>query len=396
MTGRGRGRTVRLVAPWAIAIVSIGVFVVAPIREPQAVDPVYAILFGSATTSFVLVGLLLLDRVPGNRIGALLVTTGVLFAAGFGLAAYAGAAAAAEPPWPGAALASVFGNPIFIWPIVIALIGIPLVFPDGHLISRRWRWLVGLTVVAMAADALSSMIGPSLVGPANLPNPLAIPDLAPLAAALGAFASLTSIIGFGGAAAALWVRFWRGDLVERQQLKWLLAVAASAAIFFPAAFIIPDPTVSGVAFILGSLTLIAFPIAIAVAVTRYHLFEIDRIVSRTVAYVLMTAVLVAVYSIAILVLQEPLGTVTGGNTVSVALSTLVVAALFQPLRRRIQSVVDRRFDRARFDAARTAVAFSERLRDEVDIATVTADLDGIVRETLKPTTLTLWLRAANE
>jgi hypothetical protein len=147
-----------------------------------------------------------------------------------------------------------------------------------------------------------------------------------------------------------------------------------------------------VAFLLGTLTLIAFPVAIAIAILRYQLFEIDRIVSRTVAYVLITALLIAAYAVAILVLQEPLETITGGNTVSVALSTLVVAALFQPLRRRVQAVVDRRFDRARFDAERTTAAFSERLRDEVDIATVTEDLDATVRTALKPSALGLWLR----
>jgi hypothetical protein len=387
-------RTRRVVTS-VLAIASIATFIVVAITRPGT-DFVYATLFGAATTSFVLVGFVLLDRVPGNRIGAMLMIAGTLFAVAFGLDAYATAAAAAQPPWPGAALASVIGDPIFIWPIVIALVGIPVVFPDGHLISSRWRWLVGLAVVAVIADALSSMLVPGVVGNTNLQNPLAIPELAPITAALGAFSSLTSIIGFGGAAAALWVRYRRGDLIERQQLKWLLAVAAVAAIFYPIAFIIPDTTVSGVAFILGSLTLVAFPIAIAVAILRYRLFEIDRIVSRTVAYLLITAVLVATYALAILVLQAPLGTVTGGDTVSVALSTLFVAAMFQPVMRRVRRAVDRRFDRARVDAERTTAAFSERLRDQVDIAAVVDDLDRTVRGALKPTSIGLWLRRVIE
>lgn len=386
-----RHGSVRTLLSWAIAVASIGVFVVVPNTGPTG-DLLYAILYGSATASFVLVGFLLVNRAPGNRIGALLVIAGMLFAVTYGLTAYPTAAATAVPQWPGAALVGVVSDPIFVWPIVIALIGIPLIFPDGHLISRRWRWLVVLAVVAMAVDTLSSALTPGPVGPANLPNPLAVPELAPLASWLGAFASLSSIIGFGGAAAALWVRYRRGDVIERQQLKWLLAVAALAAIFFPAAFIVPDPTVSDVAFILGSLTLVAFPIAIAIAVLHYRLFEIDRIVSRTVAYLVITAMLIGAYAVAILVLQAPLETVTGANTVSVALSTLVVAALFQPLRRRVQAIVDRQFDRARFDADRTTAAFSERLRDEVDIAAVTGDLDATVRTALKPSALGLWLR----
>jgi hypothetical protein len=121
-------------------------------------------------------------------------------------------------------------------------------------------------------------------------------------------------------------------------------------------------------------------------------FEIDRIVSRTIAYVVITGVLVITYAGVILVLRGPLGVVTGGDTIALGLSTLVVAALFQPVRRRAQTIVDRRFDRARFDAERTAAAFSERLRDETYIATVTADFDGTVRTALKPSALTLWLR----
>ena len=147
-------------------------------------------------------------------------------------------------------------------------------------------------------------------------------------------------------------------------------------------------------FLVG-LALGFFPIAIGIAILRYRLFEIDRLVSRTIAYLVITGVLVAAYAGVILLLQGPLGVITGGETVSVALSTLVVAALFQPLRRRVQRVVDHRFDRARFDAERTTAAFSERLRDEVDIATVTADVDGTVRSALKPTLLGLWLRDQN-
>jgi len=133
-------------------------------------------------------------------------------------------------------------------------------------------------------------------------------------------------------------------------------------------------------------------VATAVAILRYRLYEIDRIVSRTIAYGLLTVILVAAYWGAILLLQGPLRTVLGGDTISVALSTLVVAALVQPIRRRVQHAVDRRFDRARFDAESTAAAFAERLRDQVDIAAVVSDLDLTVQSSLKPATIGLWLR----
>ena len=224
-------RTRRVVA-WALAVASITVFVVVPFAEPQA-DVLYAVLFGAATSSFVLVGLLLLGRVAGNRIGSLLLLAGVLLAVAYSLGAFGLAGAAASPPWPGTALSFVLSDSIFVSPLVIALVGIPLVFPDGRLVSPRWRWLVWLAVIATIAQALSVILTPGAEGPTSLPNPLGVGSLAGFAAILGALSSGSSVLGFGGAAASVWVRYRRGDPVERQQLKWLLAVAALAALFFP-------------------------------------------------------------------------------------------------------------------------------------------------------------------
>ena len=383
---------IRIIVASALAVASIGVFVVGELVTPQG-DALYAVLFGGATASFVLVGLLLLlGRVTGNRIGSLLLLTGVLLAVAYGLGVYGLAGAAQSPPWPGTALSFVLSDSIFVSPLVIALVGIPLVFPDGRLVSPRWRSLVWLAVIATMAQALSVILTPGTEGPTSLPNPLGVGSLAEVAAILGALSSGSSVLGFGGAAASVWVRYRRGDPVERQQLKWLLAVAALAALFYPASFIIPDATVAGVFFILGSLTLSALPIAIAIAILRYRLYEIDRIISRTIAYVLITGVLLGAYTAAILLLQGPLGTITGGDTIAVALSTLVAAALFQPLRQRVQVAVDRRFDRARFDAERTAAAFSDRLRNEVDIDTIATDLRATVGGAIAPTRFGLWLR----
>jgi hypothetical protein len=306
------------------------------------------------------------------------------------LSAYAALGAVATPPSPGYDIAGVIANAIFIYPIVIALVGIPLIFPDGHLISPRWRWVVALVYVAMAAATAQNLITPDPTMPGGA---LGIPALAGLAAFLGGFSSAMSVIGFGAAAAALWVRFHRGGRVVRQQLKWLVAVVAVAAACFPLAFIIPDESgLNQLFFLLGVLALVAFPIAIAIAILRYHLFEIDRLISRTIAYVLITAVLVGAYALLVIVIQRPLADLARGDTISVALSTLIVAALFQPLRRRVQAIVDRRFDRARIDADLTTAAFSERLRDEVDIETLTTELGETVRTTVRPERLGIWLR----
>ena len=189
----------------------------------------------------------------------------------------------------------------------------------------------------------------------------------------GGLAAIGAFVLLGLAVGAVVVRYRRSRGVERAQQKWLVASLGLMAIVFPLSF----ATDLGPADAIDLLSVLAgaiLPVAIGIAVLRYHVFEIDRVVSRGIAYGLLTAVLVATYAAVILLLQGPLGSFLGGDTVSVALSTLVVAALFQPLRGRLQRCVDRRFDRARFDADLTSAAFSERLRDEVDIATVTADL----------------------
>jgi hypothetical protein len=319
------------------------------------------------------------------------VVAGALLAFAYGCDVYGAAGANADPVWPGAAYASLVGEALFVVPIVLALIVIPLIFPDGHLISRRWRLVVWLVVVALAANTVGTLIGPTTATD-GVGNPLAIPGLEPLAEALGGFASATSVIGFGAAAAALWVRYRRGDITERQQLKWLVAVAALAAIFFPIAFTLPVQQIANVAFILGSLTLVALPLAIALAVLRYRLYDIDRIISRTISYGIITALLVTIFLVVNLALQAALSAVTSSNTWAVAGSTLLAAALFTPIRLRVQRVVDRRFDRARYDADRLAIDFADRLRDEIDLSTLGDQLDETVRRAFAPSSVGLWLR----
>lgn len=377
----------------AAAMASLGVYVLIPIVAPDS-DMAGELIFGAATASFVLVGLLLVVRAPGNRIGVVLLTVGTLLAFAYGCDVYGSAGAAADPVWPGSVIASVLGGALFVVPIALALVGIPLIFPDGHLISRRWRSMVWLVAVALAAGVTGSLIGPT-TATEGVSNPLAVPALEPLSEILGGFASVTSVIGFSGAAAALWVRYRRGDLIERQQLKWLLAVAALAAVFFPIAFIVPVQAIGNAAFVLGSLTLIALPLAIAVAILRYRLFEIDRIVSRTLSYAIVTGLLGAVFVGVILVLQTAFADALGGGGIPVAISTLAVFALFQPVLRRVRRSVDRRFDRARVDGDRTASEFAERLRWETDMERVTGDLRATVEAAVAPSALAIWLRRSS-
>ena len=263
-----------------------------------------------------------------------------------------------------------------------------LLFPDGRPPSPRWRPVVWAPFAVMALLAIPMAIatwplrGPALLGSTDSLTGTAVE----IARGLQFVGIIATPLVAGASIAGMVARFRRAGEIEREQLKWFTFAAVPEVGFIVASAFVTMPAFTTV------LIAPLLPAAATIAILRYHLFEIDRIVSRTIAYLAVTGILVATYAAVILVLQGPLSAVTAGDTIAVALSTLVVAALFQPLRRRAQTVVDRRFDRARIDAERTAAAFSDRLRDETDIATVTADLDGTVRDALKPTVLTLWLR----
>ena len=186
------------------------------------------------------------------------------------------------------------------------------------------------------------------------------------------------------AIASLIVRYRHGGATERQQLKWFASVAVVTAIGFGQ---LPDQ--------LSFACLALLPIGIGIAVLRYRLYDIDRVISRTISYGLITALLVSVFLVVNLGLQSLLSFVTTGNSLAVAGSTLLAAALFTPVRSRVQRIVDRRFDRARYDGERTASSFSVRMRDATDLPTVAADLSGTVRRAIAPSSVGVWLRGSD-
>jgi hypothetical protein len=193
------------------------------------------------------------------------------------------------------------------------------------------------------------------------------------------------------AAASLLVRFRRGGPVERQQLKWfvLAAVLASATVM---ADVLGAPLSGRVWSAVDALSFCLLPVAVGIAVLRYRLYEIDRIVSRTVSYGLLSAALIGLYLVVVALLRPLLEPLTGSSSLAVAASTLAVAAAFNPARRRLQAAVDRRFDRARYDAARAVQAFAARLRTQVDLDEVTDGLRDTVSATVAPTRVAVWLR----
>jgi len=344
-----------------------------------------AILF-----AFVLVGALLCARVPGNVVGPLLLASGVTLATTITLSSLAVFALDRGAPVTLAAIAGLISAVGIIVPFLLVLICIPLVFPDGRLMSARWRWVVVLSVAALVSAAVSQSFGPDPIGRSEIPNPFYVPALTGLTQVLGTAVTLMAVLGLGAAALAMFVRYRRGDAIERQQLKWLIAGPCVAAIAFSIALVVPAPVVSDVAFYIALIGLLVLPLAIGVAILRYHLYEIDRIISRTISWTLISGLLVGSFALLLVGLQAALVGVTQGD-VAVAASTLVAFALFQPLRRTVQAAVDRRFDRGRYDAQRTAAAFADRLRTGVDLDALVDDLTATADRAVRPTAASLWL-----
>ncbi len=235
------------------------------------------------------------------------------------------------------------------------------------------------------------MLQPGPLGPTGVPNPTGWSgDPAPLDALRG-FNAISPILALPVVLASAIVRYRRGSAIERQQLKWFGATAALAAISLCVAMLAPEPY--GVIGFFGAMVAVALlPVAIGAAILRYRLYEIDRLVSRSISWAVVSLSLAAVVAGVVIALQAALAGVTQGGTLAVAASTLLAFALFQPLRRRVQHLVDRRFDRARYDGQRLANAFAERLRDEVDLAEICDQMLATVATAVRPEHGSVWLR----
>jgi hypothetical protein len=354
----------------------------------------YAIILaiGAAVT-----GLVLSVRVPDNRVGWILAGMAFLSAIqGLADEYVAVGRSAASVAMPAAAQVAWLDGWVWVWPVVGAAVALPLTFPTGRFQRASDRWIAWFGVVAVIVSTLGLAVVPgvnatlpSMADPFHLGiDPSILTEVSSLSLAPLALAAVLS-------AGSVVRRFRRSQGEVRQQLKWFALAISGIGVALGIGLTL-GPAIGGafrsatsVAIIASFLGLIA---AIGIAVLRYRLYDIDRIVSRSISYGLVTALLVASYTAVVLVLQGPLGSFTGGDTIPVAISTLAVAALFQPVRRRVQHVVDQRFDRARFDAERTTAAFAERLREQVDLPMLAADLDATVQAAIAPSRIGLWLR----
>jgi hypothetical protein len=266
-----------------------------------------------------------------------------------------------------------------------------LLFPDGHLPSRRWRPVAWLAAATLALFLCGSAFhtGPLSNFPA-ITNPVAIDAAEPLLRVVQPLSAVLFPVVLVCSAASILVRLRRARGLERQQLKWLAYAVAVAAV----AIALASREWAGwaVAQVVALVAVGFIPVAIGVAILRYRLFDIDRLISRTLVYGLLTALLAGMYATGVFAAGRLLDPAQGRSELAVAASTLAVAALFQPLRRRIQRLVDRRFNRSRYDAARTVEAFSSRLREAIDLDNLSAELLAVVDQTMAPTQVSLWLR----
>jgi hypothetical protein len=381
---------------WAVCALSTvlgaGTIVLALLNETSLRDFVLGYSAHGPVVGIVnpLLGALIITRYPGNRIGWVLCATGLGMAAATISNEYATYVLLTRPgSLPGGAAAAWWFN--FGWmPVVGILPLLFLLFPDGGLRTRRWRpaaWATAATIVVPPA-VIAAVTWPYR-GPALLPTehllPAATPQATLLAVVRTVFFVMVIILLAAGMASVL-ARLRHATGRERQQIKWLLYGGGIAVAVTTVNRVFPALD-TGVTSLLVFGGLVG---AIAVAIFRHQLYDIDRIINRTLVYALLTTILAAGYTLTVLVLGSVVG--RGRPSLAVAGATLAMAATFQPARSRIQDAVDRRFNRRRYDAAKTIQTFSGRLRAETDLDTLATELVTVVGQTMEPTTVALWLR----
>jgi hypothetical protein len=406
---------------WSLAALCVAMFVAAGVldvlaRSAQSQSNSTALGTISETVSFVLflafpiVGALIASRRPHNPIGWICLADGLLWMILAVTDTYSvyGVTKPGSVPFPVAV--GTLSNQ-WLWVPTVGLLGIYLVllFPDGRLPSRRWRTLA---LFSGAMIVLLSVTGGLAPGPlenqGGVPNPFGLEALPWLEDASNIILPLLPLCIFASAVSMV-LRYRRSRGEVRQQIKWVAFVASFSGLLYLIAMIsslvvqvkssdsvVPQfPWWAEVLFSVAVLSFAGVPVAIGFAVLKYRLYDIDVVINRTLVYGSLTVMLVALYFGSVATTQTILRASTGQTEqpqLAIVVSTLVIAALFNPLRRRIQSFIDRRFYRRKYDARKTLETFSARLRDETDLETLNSDLAGVVRETMQPAHVSLWLR----
>lgn len=410
---RSRSGNARLVTTGAIAtpvrlptrrrgiVVHVGLGVLAITGLLLAIPSGFGILWFVPYTA---VGTVLVVRRPGTSIGWLLLAIGwSLVLQTMPVSATAEQFSAGTVPWPQLIQSYVAGGPLGIASFVLFAY-LAMTFPSGRLPGGRWGRVAKVPLAAVCTLIAVSAVGPTInVNLIDAPNgalvrnPLAVAPDAGIWQVLNSSLNFVLVVGLlVSGAVSLVVRHRRAAGVEREQLSWVVAAVAfvGAAIVGGIALggLVPQAADEGIVWIPAIVAFPTVPISVGIAVLRYRLYEIDRIISRTIGWAIVSSVLAAVFLTVILVTQAALASITTLDSLAVAASTLVIAALFQPLRRRVQVRVDRRFNRAHYDAERTVAAFANRLRDKVNLDELGGEISTAVSSTVQPGSVSVWLR----
>jgi len=400
MSARAAARIAWVAVALSVALGAVTVALEASL--PSELEGLEEALFGALfvllLATFAVVGALIVSRHPGNPVGWLFSALPVMGAGSEAFSAYAQyGLLESSGDLPGEEAAAW----IQAWSSetgAVLLVLLLLLFPSGRFLSPRWR-RAGLAAVVLAlvwATAVAFDPGP-LPNVERVSNPLGI-EAAGVLEPVAELASVAFLPLLMVSAVSVFVRYRRAHAEERQQIKWLAAAAALAALMVLAltALGLTVDTDHGAAEVITSMLAFAvpapFPVAAGIAILRHRLYDIDVVINRTLVYGALTALLALIYVASVLLLQLALRPLTEESNLAIAGSTLAVAALFRPARTHIQDAVDRRFYRRKYDAARTLEAFSARLRDEVDLDTLGTDLRAVVNDTMQPAHVSLWLR----
>jgi hypothetical protein len=379
---------------WVSTLVAMALaFLLATLNVPTS-SALVTVCLSVVIIAFSTVGALIASRRPKNPIGWLFCSGAFIWGLGeltleYGVYALVTA--------PGALPAGVWAAWFGAWARGIGgffmVLFLLLLFPTGRLPTRRWRVVVWAALGYIALFTLVSWLSPVSQDfrLSSVRNPLGF-DLEIMNLLGGVlYLSLPVLLLASGAAVIVRFRRSRGD--ERQQIKWFAYAVAIMVVLFTIGHVLGLTQVVGVAPLVFAIPLTGLPVAAGIAILKYRLYDIDIVINRTLVYGTLTATLVALYFGGIVTLQRLFVVLTGErSTLAVVASTLAIAALFNPLRQRIQAFVDRRFYRRKYDAAKTLEAFSATLRDETDLEALNEELVGVVRETMQPAHVSLWLR----
>ena len=386
------GRLVR-VLPWALIALALFLLVAAQvlaISDGSSLGLGAGVFIWAIAVVFGVTGGLIASRHPRNPIGWLFLVASVSAGVGNLAGAYAEHyVATGNGPAELAGAAAQYGELSWMPFILLPSTFLLALFPDGHLVSRRWRPVAWISAIGMAGGFVVEGLhaGPISDHP-QLTNPFGVDS--PFLSPLDGLSLLLIGIGMIGSSISLIVRFRRSHGEQRQQIKWLALAGVVAVVTISIATPAYDLLGSDLANALMMSAVMGLPTAAAIAILRYRLYDIDVVINRALVYGALTALLAGTYLLSVLLLQLVLETLTQGSGLAVAASTLAAAAIVRPARARIQAVVDRRFFRRKYDATQTLASFAARLRDQVDLDAVQSDLRAVVAETMQPNQVSLW------